>query len=193
MAITAGCSVFTPAESLAVGFIGGAITILAEILLEKIQIDDPVGATSVHMFPSIWGVLAVGLFGSNAYGALGSHTGVFKGGGFYLLGVQMLGVGTLVSWNMATSYLVFKTIHMTMGLRMEEKDEILGADWVEHKVRSEKIASRLEKAILSLNVEGEQQETEIAEKVSLEWCTYITCINPGTLPLQRIISYSQTL
>ncbi len=166
MAVTAGCSVFNPAESMAVGFFGGVIAILAEAILEKIKIDDPVGAAPVHMFPSAWGVLAVGLFGSSTYGELPYHTGVLHGGGFKLLGIQMLGTGALILWSLIASYLTFKTIQLTIGLRFDKKDEILGADWVEHHVRSENFAMKMEKALIAMNI-GREYESDLAAKVSL--------------------------
>ncbi|MCP3667877.1 MAG: hypothetical protein GY696_36215, partial [Gammaproteobacteria bacterium] len=132
VAVTAGCSVFREAESLAVGFIGGALAILGESLMVRLHIDDPVCATPVHLLPSFWGVLAVGLFGSSTYNLLEGSVGLIHGGGFKLLGIQMLGASSLLLWSLTTSYLFFKAIQLTIGLRLGEKEEILGADWVEH-------------------------------------------------------------
>jgi len=89
VAITAGCAFVDPWAAIAIGAIGGVIVVFGVALLDKIRVDDPVGAVSVHGMNGIWGTLAVGLFGKGSLGL--TNDGLFYGGGFSQLGVQALG------------------------------------------------------------------------------------------------------
>ncbi|MCD4779626.1 MAG: ammonium transporter, partial [Candidatus Omnitrophica bacterium] len=88
VAITAPCKFITPIEALAVGSIGGIIVVVGTVFLDKIHIDDPVGAVPVHMMNGIWGTLAVGVFGRKSLGL--ARDGLLHGGGFTQLGIQAL-------------------------------------------------------------------------------------------------------
>lgn len=115
--ITAGADVMTPNTAVIIGLISGAIVVLAVIGIDKIKIDDPVGAISVHLVCGIWGTLAVGIFSTNP-----EHSFVTQ-----LVGVACYGAFTLVC---ATG--LFVAIRATMGLRVSEEEEIEGLDLSEH-------------------------------------------------------------
>ena len=100
------------------------------LLLDKVGIDDPVGAVSVHGFNGAWGTLAVGLFADANFG--GGPNGLFFGGGLSLLGTQTIGVLLAFLWAFILSYAVFFLIHKTIGLRVSEDEEIIGLDLLEH-------------------------------------------------------------
>ncbi|MDW8392602.1 MAG: ammonium transporter, partial [Oscillochloridaceae bacterium] len=116
VAITAGCAYVDPLSSIIIGFIAGPIVVFSAELLEKLKIDDPVGAVPVHLVSGIWGTLAVGLFASIP-GNTGT-TGLFYGGGLTLLISQFVGVVAIGLWTVATAALMFFTIKATIGLRV---------------------------------------------------------------------------
>jgi Amt family ammonium transporter len=134
VAITAPCAVVTPGSAIYIGAIGGIVCIFAVRLLDRLGIDDPVGAVPVHGVNGVWGTLAVGLFGQTALGA--PNNGLFYGGGFLQLGVQALGSFTVVIFVMASMWLVFKTIDALVGLRVTEEEELRGLDIGEHGMES---------------------------------------------------------
>jgi Amt family ammonium transporter len=123
VAITAGCAFVSPEIAILIGAIGGIVTSLGVILLEKLKIDDAVGASPVHAFAGVWGTLAVGLFHL--------EKGLFYGGGWHQLGVQALGALAVAGWTIVTMYIIFKLIKTFLGLRVSEKHELSGLD--EHK------------------------------------------------------------
>ncbi|MCW9709170.1 ammonium transporter [Aliifodinibius sp. 1BSP15-2V2] len=130
VAITAGCAVVSPASAVAIGFIGGAVMFYGTRFLEKIQIDDPVGAIPVHGFAGIWGTLAVALFAQQPYSS--SFEGLFFGGSAYQLLIQAVGITAVLLWTIGTAYLVFKVTNVTHGLRVSEVEELNGLDQNEH-------------------------------------------------------------
>ncbi len=130
VAITAPCSYILPYESAIIGAVAGIIVVLGTVFLDKLLIDDPVGAVPVHMMNGIWGTLSVGIFGHQALGL--SRDGLLHGGGFTQLGVQALGVGAVVVFVAAGMTLIFKLIDRSMGLRVSREDELKGLDISEH-------------------------------------------------------------
>ncbi|MBD3426686.1 MAG: ammonium transporter [Candidatus Omnitrophica bacterium] len=130
VAITAPCAYVIPAESILIGAIGGVIVVLGTLFLDKVRIDDPVGAVPVHMMNGIWGTLAVGLFGHKALGL--ARDGLFHGGGFAQLGVQALGALTVVLFVGGAMTVVFKAIDAIVGLRVSRDEELKGLDIGEH-------------------------------------------------------------
>jgi len=119
VAITAGADVINPMNSVLVGFIAGAIVVLSVIQLDKIKIDDPVGAISVHLICGIWGTLAVGIFSSE-----------------HSLSVQALGVLAYGLFCLIGSFLIFLALKYSVGLRVSEDEEIIGLDIGEHDMES---------------------------------------------------------
>jgi Amt family ammonium transporter len=130
VAITAPCAYVSPGASLIIGAVGGIIVVLATYLLDKVHIDDPVGAFPVHGVNGIWGTLAVGLFGRQALGL--ANDGLFYGGGLTQLGVQALGIFSVVAFVLASMGLIFKLIDATIGLRVSPEEELKGLDIGEH-------------------------------------------------------------
>jgi Amt family ammonium transporter len=128
VAITAGCDVIGPAEALLVGGIAGLVVVLAVIGFDRIRIDDPVGATSVHLVCGIFGTLAVGLFAKDG--------GLFHGGGADLLLNQLLGIGAVAGFVLATSALLWLVVKAIFGLRVSAEDELVGLDIAEMKMEA---------------------------------------------------------
>jgi Amt family ammonium transporter len=133
VAITAPCAVVSPGDAIIIGLIAGILVVLAvEVIDKNLKIDDPVGAVSVHMVNGVFGTLAVGLWGN----VEGIAVGLFHGGGFRQLGVQALGVLAVAAWTAGTSFMLFHLIKRTVGLRVSEKDELIGLDLSEHKAEA---------------------------------------------------------
>ena len=125
VAITAGCNVVDALGSMIIGLVSGILVVLVVELLDlRLHIDDPVGAVGVHLANGVWGTLAVGLF----------HTenGLFYGGGFRQLGVQMLGIGSILLWTIVCMIPIFLLINKVFGLRCSAEDELEGLDSAEH-------------------------------------------------------------
>lgn len=130
VAITAGCDCVTPVGAFFIGAVAGILVVLSvEFFDNVVKIDDPVGAISVHMVNGMWGTIAVGLFSN---GGDGVGTGLFYGGGFTQLGVQLLGIVTVAVYALVVMFLIFKLIDKTVGLRVPEEIEIEGLDIHEH-------------------------------------------------------------
>ncbi len=144
VAITAPCDVTNAAGALVIGGVAGLLVIFGVWLLDyKLHVDDPVGAVAVHCLNGIWGTIAVGLFAtSSAPGYSISNkngtelVGLFYGGGARLLGLQLLGVVTVLGWAAVTIFVAFFIIKRTIGLRASEEDEIMGLDQSEHGLAS---------------------------------------------------------
>ena len=134
VAITAGCDCVTPAGAFFIGLVAGILVVLSVEFFDNIaKIDDPVGAVSVHMVNGIWGTIAVGLFSN---GGDGVAPGLFYGGGFSQLGVQLLGIISVVAYVLIAMFIIFKIIDKTVGLRVPSVVEIDGLDMHEHGLAS---------------------------------------------------------
>lgn len=129
VAITAPCAWVTPLESLIIGAIGGAVMYAGVYLLERLKIDDPVGAVPVHGFGGVWGTLAVGIFANSK---TGGPVGVLHGGGLEQLGIQLVGVIVVAAFVLSSAGIMFALIRATIGLRVPEQAEVLGLDIFEH-------------------------------------------------------------
>jgi Amt family ammonium transporter len=130
VSITAPCAVVSPGAAIAIGLIGGVLVVLAVEFIDKVlKIDDPVGASSVHLVCGIWGTLAVGIWGN----VPGVAKGLLHGGGLGQLGVQALGVVSVGAWAALTSLVLFLAIKAIAGLRVTQKEELQGLDITEHK------------------------------------------------------------
>lgn len=124
VAITAPCNNVTTASSVLIGAIGGMLVVVAVPFFDRIKVDDPVGALSVHLVNGIWGTLAVGLFSTS--------TGLLYGFGFRHLGVQALGVVGTGAFTVVAAYAAFAAVRAVMGLRVSPEEEIEGLDIGEH-------------------------------------------------------------
>jgi Amt family ammonium transporter len=134
VAITAPCAFVEPWTAIAIGGVAGVIAVSGVVLLDKLNIDDPVGAVSVHGFNGIWGTAAVGLFGKQALGL--ANNGLFYGGGLIQLGIQLLGVLAVILFVLLSMGILFKAIDITIGLRVSREEELRGLDIGEHGMES---------------------------------------------------------
>jgi Amt family ammonium transporter len=134
VSITAPCAVVGTWEAIVIGGIGGIFVILGIEWLNRIRVDDPVGAFPVHGVCGIWGTLAVGIFGQAALGA--PADGLLFGGGFGQLAVQALGVVACLGFIAVAMFIVFKLIDLTIKLRVSEETELRGLDSDEHGLES---------------------------------------------------------
>ena len=134
VAITAGCDTVTPSGAIFIGIIAGFVVVFGIEFIDKvIKVDDPVGAVGVHGLCGATGTLLVGLF-SDGSGTFAP--GLFYGGGFSLLGVEVLGVLATAAWVTVTMIIVFQILKHTVGLRVSEDEEIAGLDIKEHNITS---------------------------------------------------------
>lgn len=134
VAITAPCDCVDAFGSIIIGAVSGIlVVVVVEGLDKKLHIDDPVGAVGVHLANGVWGTIAVGLF-SRGYDGVGK--GLFYGGGFKQLGIQLLGFVAVASWAVITMIIVFALIKKTNGLRVTAEEEIKGLDSTEHNLPS---------------------------------------------------------
>lgn len=128
--------VLTPFWAIVAGAVAGLIIVYGVMLLDKLKIDDPVGAVPVHMMNGVWGTLAVGLFADetlmgSAYG-VDSTWGILFGGGSDLFITQITGIVAVAVWTVLASSLIFLAIKFTIGLRVSEAEEDAGLDVYEH-------------------------------------------------------------
>ena len=144
VAITAPCDVTDAFGAIVIGAVAGLLVVFGVWLLDyKLRIDDPVGAVAVHMMNGIWGTLSVGLFATNSApgysiaDASGAElVGLFYGGGFKLMGLQLIGFASVAAWTAVTITIVFLVIKSTVGLRASQEEEIIGLDATEHGLAS---------------------------------------------------------
>lgn len=133
VAITAGCDVTDCLGSCIIGAVAGLLVVFGVWLLDyKLHIDDPVGAVAVHMLNGIWGTIAVGLLATTSAPGNDTLTGLFYGGGFQLLGIQLTGFAAVAGWTAVCMLIVFYVIKAIFGLRVTEEEEIVGLDAMEH-------------------------------------------------------------
>ena len=137
VAITAPCDVTDCFGALVIGTVSGVLVVFGVWFLDYVlRVDDPVGAVAVHFCNGVWGTLAVGLFATTSAPGNDTLTGLFYGGGFRLLGLQILGVVSVCAWTAVTITLTFLMIKATVGLRVSEEEEIVGLDACEHGLPS---------------------------------------------------------
>jgi len=135
--ITASCDVTDCAGAAAVGIVSGLLVVFGVWLLDNVlHIDDPVGAVAVHCLNGMWGTVAVGLFATTSAPGNDTYTGLFYGGGFRLLGLQIFGMFAVIIWTAVTITAAFLFIRATVGLRVTEEEEIIGLDATEHGLPS---------------------------------------------------------
>ncbi len=120
--ITAGADQMGVGEAAIIGFIGGTLVVFAVVFFDRIKIDDPVGAISVHLIGGIWGTLAVGLFGN-----LASFQQVIS---------QLIGIGIVGAFCFGASWLIFFSLKKTVGIRVDEREELEGLDINEHSMQA---------------------------------------------------------
>lgn len=119
VAITSPCATVTPLSAVIIGTVAGVLVVLAVLFFDRIGIDDPVGAVSVHGVNGAWGTLAAGIFN-------------IGGTSMKLIGIQLLGIAACFLWVFPTAFMLFKLIDMTIGLRVSPEEELEGLDITEH-------------------------------------------------------------
>jgi len=134
VAITAPCAFVEPWAALLIGASAGILVVLGVELLDKLQIDDPVGAVPVHGICGIWGTLCVGIFGKETLGL--ANNGFAYGGNPMQIGIQIVGSVSTVVFIVVTMGVVFKLIDLTIGLRVSREEELRGLDIGEHGMES---------------------------------------------------------
>ena len=131
--ITAGTAAMSPAGAVLTGAVAGVIVVGSVAFFDRIRIDDPVGAISVHGVCGLWGTLAVGLFARYSDGFVATdNAGLFYGGGIDQLLVQLIGSAMVFVWVVVTTGILFAVIKRTVGLRVSRQAEISGLDIFEH-------------------------------------------------------------
>ncbi len=144
VAITAPCDVTDAFGSIIIGAVAGLLVVFGVWFLDYVlHVDDPVGAVAVHMINGIWGTIAVGLFATDsapeyaiADAAGNTLTGLFYGGGFKLLGIQLIGMLSTAAWTAVTITVTFMVIKAILGIRASEEEELTGLDVTEHGLAS---------------------------------------------------------
>jgi len=116
--ITAGADQMSPGDAVIIGLIAGIIIVLSVALIDKLKLDDPVGAVAVHLICGIWGTLAVGIFGAMA--------------GFDQFLIQLAGVGIVGAFCVICSFIILFIVKATVGLRVDKDEELRGLDLAEH-------------------------------------------------------------
>lgn len=188
VAITAPCDVADALGASIIGIVAGLLVVFGVWLLDyKLHVDDPVGAVAVHCFNGIWGTIAVGLFANPAVPGYSiankageQLAGLFYGGGFECLGLQLLGMISTIAWTVVTITILFTVIKKIFGLRVTAEEEIVGLDKLEHGLDSgyagfattysteeveEAENAGIEIPALSVPVSGTTSKEEIAHKV----------------------------
>ena len=129
VAITAPCATVDALGAMIIGIVAGIlVVVVVEFVDFKLHVDDPVGAVAVHCANGIWGTISDGLFNTKC--------GLLYGGGFYHLGVQLMGVVAIGAYTLIVMFIVFKIIDATVGLRVTAEEEIMGLDLTEHNLTS---------------------------------------------------------
>ena len=132
VAVTGSCAYVSIESSLAIGAIAGVLVVFAVGFFDKLHVDDPVGATAVHLCCGVFGTLCVGLFAEEGVTTLATRSGLLFGGGAGLLGVQLLGVLAVGGFTFVTSGLVWLALKYTVGIRVSPEEELAGLDIGEH-------------------------------------------------------------
>lgn len=127
VAVTAPCAWVSLPSAVLIGLVGGLLVVPAVVLFDRMRVDDPVGATSVHLVGGVWGTLAVGLFAEARFSA-DVGDGLLFGGGAALLGVQALGVAAVGAFTVVTTSTLWLAIRYTIGLRVDDEEEYVGLD-----------------------------------------------------------------
>ena len=137
VAITAPCDVTDCLGAVVIGAVAGVLVVFGVWFLDNVlRVDDPVGAVAVHMMNGIWGTIATGLFATTSAPGNDTVIGLFYGGGFHQLKLQLLGFAAVASWTAVTITLAYLGIRAAVGLRVTEEEEIVGLDSTEHGLAS---------------------------------------------------------
>ena len=136
VAITAPCAFVSVPAAAAIGSIAGVLVVCSVYFFDKIKIDDPVGALSVHLVNGIFGTLAVGLWAKDGITGAATGNGLFNGGGFSLFLTQLTGVAAVGGFTFIASFIIWFIIKKTLGMRVSKREEIVGLDIGEHGMKA---------------------------------------------------------
>jgi Amt family ammonium transporter len=134
VAITAACAFVAPWAAIVIGFVAGVIVVFGVLFVERVGIDDPIGAVAAHGMSGVWGTLSLGFLTlpSQAKSLATGSAGLFYGGGFHQLGVQALGLVSVGAFTFTASFAILFVLKKTWGLRVEPEVESGGLDVHEH-------------------------------------------------------------
>lgn len=130
--ITGGCAYVSVESSLIIGAVAGILVVFAVVFFDKIEVDDPVGATSVHLCCGIFGTICIGLFAQEGVTSLSTRNGLFFGGGADLLGIQLIGILAVGLFGFCSTAIVWLALKKTVGIRVTREEELQGLDIGEH-------------------------------------------------------------
>jgi Amt family ammonium transporter len=128
VAITAACNAVSVSGAVIIGLLAGPLTIYSVLFFEKIKVDDPVGAISVHLVGGVFGTLSVGLFATEG--------GLFLGGGFARTAIQAAGIAAVGAATFTTTFLAWWILRASVGIRVPAEEEIEGLDAGEHGIEA---------------------------------------------------------
>ncbi|HEX5814089.1 MAG TPA: ammonium transporter [Methylomirabilota bacterium] len=134
VAITAPCAFVSIPSSLVIGLVAGALVVLAVLFFDRVKVDDPVGAISVHLVCGVFGTLAVGVFAQDQFSPKTTGNGLLFGGGAGLLVTQAIGVATVGAFVVVASLVVWALLRATLGIRVSADEEREGLDVGEHGI-----------------------------------------------------------
>lgn len=132
VAITAPCAYVSANSALVIGGAAGILVVFAVLFFDKVKVDDPVGALAVHLANGVFGTLCVGLFAQDKITGVATGNGLFFGGGFTLLGAQLVGSVSVILFTLVLSLIFWSIIKAALGLRVSRDEEIHGLDMGEH-------------------------------------------------------------
>lgn len=132
VAITAPCAFVGIGSSLIIGLIAGVLVVLAVMMFDRLRLDDPVGALSVHLVNGVFGTICVGLFAQDKLTGTATGNGLFFGGGFKLLGAQLAAVVSVAAFVFLVAFGFWMLLKATMGIRVSREEELRGLDIGEH-------------------------------------------------------------
>lgn len=132
VAITGGCAYISVVDSLIIGAMAGVLVVFLVLFFDRIHVDDPVGATSVHLGCGVFGTICVGLFAQEGVTTLSAVNGLFYGGGWGLLGIQLVGILSVGAFVFVSTYIFWWILKKTVGIRVSGEEEIAGLDIGEH-------------------------------------------------------------
>lgn len=166
VAITGSCAYVSVTSAMIIGAIAGVLVVFAVIFFDRVKLDDPVGALAVHLVHGIFGTICVGLFAEDKIAGYATGNGLFFGGGFDLLGKQLLGVLIVGAFVFPLSYLTWYIIKKTLGLRVSIREEIEGLDIHEHgnQAYPEFSAKRQSYSMIVKDVHGEYGDVSEEEE-----------------------------
>ncbi len=137
VAVTAPCAFISLPSAAIIGAIGGVLAVFAVGIFERLKVDDPVGATSVHLVCGIWATIALGLFSEgDKFGSAGPKFGLFMGGGLEQLMPQLIGTVAVGLFTIVITSIFWILLKVTLGIRVNEEEELMGLDLSEHSMEA---------------------------------------------------------